>query len=305
MTTGPTNRVLGNLRRAVLLHERGPTDAQPLERFLTRREEVAVEALLRRHGPMVLGVCRRVLTDPQAAEDAFQVTFLVLMRRAGSIVPRSRLGPWLYGVALRTALKARSSAARRRRAEREAVRGRPLTAPNTPADADLRGVLDEEVGRLAQKYRSPLVLCLLEGKSRKEAAGLLGWSEGTLSGRLARAKALLSRRLRRRGVTPAALAAGVAVVKVPARLAAATVQAAASLPGTSAAGAVSSPVLALTEEVMKAMLLSKLKVAAGLFVLVATVGFGVGAVAWQSCRTAKGTARPEAGTDTRRSAPAG
>jgi RNA polymerase sigma factor (sigma-70 family) len=307
MTTGHANRVLTHLHRAVLLHERGVTDAQLLERFLARREEVAFEALLRRHGPMVLGVCRRILADAQDAEDAFQATFLVLVRRAASIVPRSRLGAWLYGVARRTALKARSSAARRRRAELEAGRTRPLTAPTTSAQIDLRWLLDEELGRLAEKYRSPLVLCLLEGKSRKEAAGLLGWSEGTLSGRLARAKVLLSRRLRRRGVTPAAaapaaLAEGVAAVKVPAPLAAATLQAAASLPGPAAARAISAPVLALTEEIVKAMLLSKLKVAANLVVLVVAVGCGLGAVAWQSGRTAPETAPAEAGTNTQLSA---
>jgi RNA polymerase sigma factor (sigma-70 family) len=150
MATGHTNRVLTHLHRAVLLHERGLTDAQLLERFLARREEVAFEAMLRRHGPMVLGVCRRVLADPHDAEDAFQATFLVLVRRAASIVPRSRLGPWLHGVARRTALKARSSAARRRRAELEAGRARPHTAPTAPADADLRRLLDQEIGRLAE-----------------------------------------------------------------------------------------------------------------------------------------------------------
>jgi RNA polymerase sigma factor (sigma-70 family) len=305
MTTAQTNRVLTYLRRAVFLNERGMTDAELLERFLARREEVAFEALLRRHGPMVLGVCRRVLTDPQDAEDAFQATFLVLVRRAASIVPRSRLAPWLYGVARRTALKARSSAARRRRAELEAGRARPLTAPTSRAEADLRWLLDEEISRLAEKYRSPLVLCLLEGKSRKEVAGLLGWSEGTLSGRLARAKALLARRLRRRGVTPAAALAGGVAAKVPTSLVAATLQAAAATPlESAAASAISAPVIALTEEVMSAMVWSKLKVAAGLFVLVAALGFGVGAVAWQPGPKAHGAAPVQAGANARRPAPA-
>src|SRR5690242_10823036 len=229
MTTAQTSRALAHLRRAALLHEHGLTDAHLLERFLARRDGAAFEALLRRHGPMVLGVCRRLLADPHDAEDAFQATFLVLVRRAACVVPRWALGPWLHGVARRTALKARSSAARRRLAEREAGRSRPLAAPPAPADADLRPLLDEEIGRLPEKYRSPLVLCLLGGKSRKEAAGLLGWTEGTLSGRLARAKELLARRLRRRGVAPAgaaALAQGAAAGKVPAALAAATLKAA-------------------------------------------------------------------------------
>src|SRR5580704_12311602 len=106
MTTGQTNRVLAYLHRIALLEERGRvTDAQLLERFLARREEIAFEELVRRHGPMVLGVCRRILGEPHDAADAFQATFLVLIRQAASILPRSRVGPWLYGVARRTALK--------------------------------------------------------------------------------------------------------------------------------------------------------------------------------------------------------
>jgi polysaccharide export outer membrane protein len=302
MTTGPTNRVFTHLHRLALLQERGGvTDAQLLERFLARREEVAFEELVRRHGPMVLGVCRRVLAEPHAAADAFQATFLVLVRRAAFIVPRSRVGPWLYGVARRTALKARSSVARRRRAEQEAARGRPHTTPPADLGDDLRPLLDQELGRLPEKYRAPLVLCLLEGKSRKEAAGLLGWSEGTLSGRLARAKELLGARLRRRGVALAgvallaALAESAAAAAVPASLALATVQAVASLAGPTAAPVVSTPVVALTEEVLKAMLVSKLKTVAGVLVLVAGIGLGAGAVAGPYGPAARGT--PPAGVD--------
>jgi RNA polymerase sigma factor (sigma-70 family) len=293
MTTGPTNRVLTHLRRLALRHEPGgTTDAQLLERFLARREEVAFEELVRRHGPMVLGVCRRVLGEPHAAADAFQATFLVLVRRAASIVPRSRVGPWLYGVARRTALKARSSAARRHRAEQEAARGRPHAAPPADPDGDLRPLLDEELGRLPEKYRAPLVLCLLEGKSRKEAAGLLGWSEGTLSGRLARAKERLGARLRRRGVAVAGAGLLAGAAAVPASLAAATVKAAAS-------DCVSPPVIALTEEVLKAMLMSKVKAVAGVLVLVAGIGIGAGAVARQYGPAAPGAVPTDGYADAR------
>jgi RNA polymerase sigma factor (sigma-70 family) len=285
MTTGPMNRVLSHLHRFALLSEHGGlSDAQLVERFLTRREEIVFEALVRRHGPMVLSVCRRVLANPHDADDAFQATFLVLARKASSIRPRGQVGPWLYGVARRTALKARAASARRRRAERAAGRQRPCTTPAVDGASDLRPLLDEELGHLPEVYRAPLVLCLLEGKSRKTAAGLLGWTEGTLSGRLARAKHLLGARLRRRGVAPAAggltaaLAGEASGSQVPAALATATAKAAvwAAEP---AAALLSTPVVALTQEVLKTMLLSKVKVAVGVAVLVAGIGLGA-AVAW-------------------------
>jgi polysaccharide export outer membrane protein len=296
MTTGPTNRVLTYLRRFALLEERGVADAQLLERFLAGREESAFAELVRRHGPLVLGVCRRVLGEAQA-DDAFQATFLVLVRKASSIVPRSRVGPWLYGVARRTALKARCAAARRRRAEQEAARVRPNTMPPADLGDDLRPLFDEEMGHLPEKYRAPLVLCLVEGRSRKEAAGLLNWSEGTLSGRLARAKELLGARLRRRGVALtgaallAALADSAAAAEVPPALALATVQAATAFAGPAGATALSRSVVALTQEVMKAMLMSKLKVVAGVLVLVAGIGLGA-AVTWPSGTAAQGAAPP-------------
>jgi RNA polymerase sigma factor (sigma-70 family) len=283
----PTHRLLSRLHRVALRPECGVTDAQLLEHFLAGRDEGAFEELVRRHGPMVLGVCRRVLGEAHDAADAFQATFLVLVRRAAAILPRSRVGPWLYGVARRTALKVRSSAARRRRAEQEAGLRRPTTMTAADAAEDLRPLLDEELGRLPEKYCAPLVLCLLEGKSRKEAAGLLGWSEGTLSGRLARAKEMLGHRLRRRGVVSASaalasvLAESAAAAPVPPALAVATLKAAVLLAGPAAAGAVSAPVIALTEEVLRAMLTSKLKAVAGLVVLVAGIGIGAGAAARQ------------------------
>src|SRR5262249_26019760 len=151
-----------------------------------------------RHGPMVLGVCRRVLDHAHDAEDAFQATFLVLARKAASIVARDTVGNWLYGVAYRTAHKARVAAARRRLKERQMSRPEAL---DEDVWRELRPVLDQELNRLPEKYREPVILCDLEGQTRKEAARRLGWPEGTLSGRLSRARVLLAKRLARHGLT--------------------------------------------------------------------------------------------------------
>src|SRR5262249_26989691 len=141
------------------------TDGDLLERFLTRREEAAFALLVQRHGPMVLGVCRRVLHDRHTAEDAFQATFLILVRRATSIRKHESVGSWLHGVARRVAVKARAQAAARCRRERRATdmpRAQPL---DDLTWQELRGVLDEEIGRLPEKYRAALVHCALEGQS--------------------------------------------------------------------------------------------------------------------------------------------
>src|SRR5260370_5200988 len=150
---------------------------------------------------MVLAVCRRVLHHDQDAEDAFQATFLVLVRKAATIWPRHMLPNWLLGVAYRTALAAKTAAAGRRLRERQA---NPMISTDAPVNElwrDLRPILDEELSHLPSKYRVPIVLCDLEGKSRQEAARQLGWLPGTLSGRLARARAMLAKRLTRRGLT--------------------------------------------------------------------------------------------------------
>src|SRR4051812_2861450 len=140
----------------------GLSEWELLDRYATRRDESAFEALVARHGPMVLGVCRRVLDDPHAVEDAFQATFLVLVRRAGSLGPHDAIGPWLYGVARRVALGAGAEAARRRSREVPAARAEGAALADEPGRGELARILDEELGRLPEKYRAPVVLCYLE-----------------------------------------------------------------------------------------------------------------------------------------------
>jgi RNA polymerase sigma factor (sigma-70 family) len=161
------------------------SDADLLGQFVARRDEGAFAALLGRHGPLVLGVCRRVLGDEQDAEDAFQATFLVLARRAASIRRRESLAAWLHRVAFNIASTARLGTARRA-LERQAARMSRPSPPDEVGLRDWRPVLHEEVGRLPEKYRRPVVLCYFEGKTHDEASRQLGWALGTVKGRLAR-----------------------------------------------------------------------------------------------------------------------
>ncbi len=254
-------------------------DADLWQRYVGQRDEAAFEALVHRHGPMVLGVCRRVLRNEQDAEDAFQATFLVLVRRAASLRSPSTLANWLHGVAYRTALQARGAAARRRAREAAAP---PRTATSEDPWAELWPVLDQELGRLAEKYRAVVVLCDLEGKTRKEVARQLGCAEGTVASRLARARSVLARRLARRGFTgvvaAAALAGGTASAVVPGRLVAATVAAAGSSTATRVAAhaLLSAEVIALTEGVLRSMYLTKLKTAVAVLLVLGMAALGVG-----------------------------
>ncbi len=246
-------------------------DGSLLRRFTAERDEAAFSALMRRHGPMVFGVCRRVLRDPHDAEDAFQATFLVLVRKAGSVGRPDLLGNWLHGVARRTALKAKTEAAKRRTMERRAA----LPAAVDPADSaegDLAAVLDEEVSRLPAKYRAPFVLCYLGGKTNEEAARLLGCPAGTVASRLAWARERLRSRLTRRGMGPSVglLSAPAASTAVPPALISSTVKAA------TAASMVSVSVAALTEGVLKAMFVTKVKMAAALLLAVVVFCGAVG-----------------------------
>lgn len=267
--------VLHHLGYAALARDAdGLSDAQLLERFLVRRDEAAFAVC--RHAPMVLGVCRRLLRHTQDAEDAFQATFLVFVRKAASIARRELLGNWLYGVAYRTASKARGAAARRRRREHQV--DDMASAQSTPRESDVLAVLDEELNRLPEKYRTPLVLCELEGRPRGEAAQRLGCPLGTLSSRLARGRQMLRRRLIRRGVLPAAALAAIwaenASAAVPASLLIRTIRA--GLLGTTGLSAVSVPVATLTEGVLKTMMLTKLKIATAGLLLAALAGVGTG-----------------------------
>jgi RNA polymerase sigma factor (sigma-70 family) len=174
------------------------SDAELLQQFTTHHDHEAFAALVRRHGPMVFGVCRRVLRDSHDAEEAFQSTFLVLVRKAGGLVHPERLGNWLHGVAQRTAAKLKVAAARR--AAHEAGAGPAPVAPPDTDWADIRQALDEELVALPEKYRAPLVMCYLQGLTNEEAARRLGWPTGSMSYRLARGRELLRDRLHRRGV---------------------------------------------------------------------------------------------------------
>jgi RNA polymerase sigma factor (sigma-70 family) len=279
MATPPLSNVLRHVRRAALAFDRAErTDGQLLDRFVRLREEAAFAALVRRHGPMVLGVCRRVLGNAHDAEDAFQATFLVLARRAASVARPDLLGNWLYGVAHRTALEARAVVGRRGRRERQVPEMPEQAAREGHTDRDWRPLLDEELAELPDRYREAVVLCHLEGLSRRQAARRLGIPEGTLSSRLATALRRLAGRLARRGVVLSAAAlVGLGrgeAAGVPAALAGRTVQAATlvAVGRAVSAGAIPGPVAALTERVMKAMLFAKLKTMAAWLVAVPLVG---------------------------------
>jgi RNA polymerase sigma-70 factor (ECF subfamily) len=276
MPTAGLQNVIDSLRTAASLQEAlGQTDGQLLGRYVACRDDVAFEALVRRHGPMVLGVCRRLLTNHQDAEDAFQATFLVLVRKAASVRPRDKVANFLYGVAYRAAQKARAATARRQSREKQV---RTLPEPATVADGiwqDLVPLLDRELSRLPEKYRLPLVLCDLEGRTRAEAAGQLRWPEGTVAGRLARGRALLARRLARHGlplsggVLTALLAENAASACVPVALVAST--------GKAATGAASDKVTLLTTGVLQAMVRTKIAVVM-VGTLLAAVAAGSGGV---------------------------
>jgi RNA polymerase sigma factor (sigma-70 family) len=277
-------------------------DEEFLRRFLDRRDANAFEALLSLHGPMVLGICRRMLHDPRDVEDAFQATFLVLVRKAPTIKNRSLLASWLYGVAYRVANRARSQTIQRHARE---IRVERLDDVEGIVEefADIGTVLDQELNRLPAKYREPIVLCYLEGRTHDQAAAQLRCPVGTVRSRMARGRDLLKRRLTHRGCAPiagmlgsgASLRSGALVPAVPAALQSATIRSAlscATLRGTGAA-AVSAPILALTHGVITSMKLGQLT-SIGLAMLATCLSAtGVVSVAFARAQTAGSTTDSE------------
>jgi RNA polymerase sigma factor (sigma-70 family) len=260
----------------------GMTDRQLLEQFLARPAsgaEAAFGALVAHHGPMVWNVCRGMLSDSHAAEDAFQATFLILVRKASSIRRRETLGPWLHGVARRVAVRAKANMARQRKREchSDMMRAAPELPPARREEID---ALHDEIDRLPEKYRAVVVLCDLEGRTHAEAARLLKCPTGTISVRVSRARGLLRGRLTHRGIAlPAALlgmasADRAARAAIPAGLVESTIRAAIHLAAGSsmAVGAVPTAVMQLTDGVQRAMTLNKL-------IIVAASMLAVGGVA--------------------------
>jgi RNA polymerase sigma factor (sigma-70 family) len=263
------------------------TDAQLLERFVKQRDEPAFAALLVRHGPMVLGVCRQLVRDAQEAEDAFQATFLVLARKAAVIRRQPLLASWLYGVAYRVAIRLRGQTARRRTREQRDVDLTTLAAADDCAYSDVRPLVHEEVGRLPDKYRSAVILCYLEGKTNEEAALQLRWPVGSVKSRLARARDLLRTRLTRRGLT---LSAGLLTTELVLNKASAsptlvdaTIRGAALFAAGDAVagGLISARAVALSYGVLRTMILTKAKILAVLALTVVMLG-GAGGLAYRS-----------------------
>jgi len=274
----------------------GLTDGQLLERFLARREgeaEPAFAALVARHGAMVLSVCRGLLGNPHDAEDAFQVTFLVLARNAGSLRCPDRLGPWLYGVAHRTARQVKVRERRRRRREMKVAMSGSRPAVDVGGhDFKLETreeieALHEEIQRLPARYREAIVLCDLQGETHEEAARRLGRPVGTISARLSRARERLRGRLSRRGLAlPAGVLAGSMTSShaslMPAALVDSTIKVAMTISVGLTAGAVPASIAALSEGVSKSMFLTKLKTISAIVLLAGAAAGGVAVVARQS-----------------------
>jgi RNA polymerase sigma factor (sigma-70 family) len=257
------------------------TDGELLTRFLSQRDHAALTVLVERHAPMVWGVCRRILRNHHDSEDAFQATFLVLVHKAATIVPREMVANWLYGVAQQTAVRLRATVAKRGVREMQ-MNELPEPAVAEASENEFLLLLDQELSRLPERFRVLIVLCDLEGKSRKEVARQLGCPDGTVASGIARARELLAKRLTQRGVVLSSgalatvLAQKVASAGVPVSVVSNTISAASSLTaGSVAPGSISIPVATLTQGVLKAMLLSKLKAVVAVVLLLGFLAAGV------------------------------
>jgi RNA polymerase sigma factor (sigma-70 family) len=283
MATSPASQVIQHVRRALLNDEGGLTDGQLLGYFIERHDEAAFAALVERHGALVWNVCRRLLGQ-EDAEDAFQATFLVLCRKAGSIRHREMVASWLYGVAHQTALQARRAATRRRAREKQVMEMPEAAVAKRDIWSDLQPLLDQELSRLPDTYQVVILLCDLGGKSRKEVARHLNLPEGTVASRLARARAVLAKRLARRGLAvpggalAAVLSENALSAGVPTSVVSATIKAGTSIVAGTAVttGTIPSTVAGLTEGVLKAMLLRKLKMAPMVFAFLTALAAGAG-----------------------------
>lgn len=267
MSLSSGRRILSRIRSLVRPNQEGPVaDSVLLARFAEQNDESAFAQLMELHGGLVWGVCQRVLGHCADAEDAFQATFVVLARKAAAISKRNSVRSWLHGVAYRVSRKALQTQAIRRIREAAVTVAEPATTNDEPTWKEVRQVLDEELLRLPEKYRLPLLLCYLEGKTQDEAARQLGWSAGVVRGRLDRGRERLRKRLVRRGIGLGAVLAAtlaaqcVAQAAVPMRLQEATLQAT-MLQATEKAALVSASVAALSEEVFRSTLTAKIRLA--------------------------------------------
>jgi RNA polymerase sigma factor (sigma-70 family) len=260
----------------------GLTEGQLLERYLKSRDERAFEIIVTRHARMVLGVCRRMLIDSNDVDDAFQATFLILVRKASTIRSRDRLSPWLYGVAYKVASRARAVSKARKSRESTNLEFDIPDCPSADSRSELFPLFDEELMRLPERYRAPVRLCCLEGKSHEDAARELAWPVGTVRSRLFRGRRLLQTRLTRRGVAPSlVMGQGLTTLLGPATpvepsLIHATLETVSRFQNAKliAATTLSSSVAMLTQGVLTTMFLTKLKIAASSLLLVSAVGSG-------------------------------
>jgi RNA polymerase sigma factor (sigma-70 family) len=282
MATAQMEAVIRHLRRVVLRQDgAGRTDGQLLASFIEHKDEAAFEALVHRHGPMVFGVCRRVVGHYQDAEDAFQATFLVLARKASSVKQRERVANWLHGVAHRTAMKAKALTAKRRGREKQVTEMPEPEASHQNQWRDLHSHLDQELNRLADVYRLPILLCDLEGQSIKKTAQQLGWPQGTVAGRLARGRKLLSKRLARYSLAitgGATFLQDAASGSVSPMLMASTIKASSAIVSgkPAATGLISANVAVLMKGVLSTMFMTKIKVATAVLMVGTMVVLGGG-----------------------------